>query len=745
MATKRRKRRKKLKAKDIIKLCLIAFIAVIIIVAGVFVGIIISTAGSDVLDIDDISLDFTSVVYCVDDEGNEIEYESLYQDENRVWVDFAEIPAHVKNAAVAIEDERFYKHIGFDIKSTAYATFNYLVKGSSDRGASTITQQLVKNLTGEKDKSPVRKVKEIVLAIRLEQKMTKEQILELYLNTIYLGHRCNGIGSAAEYYFDKDVSELTVAESAAIIGITQYPSLYDPIANPDKNKEKQELILYKMNQLGFLPDEEYTEAKEQELVFVAKEQTHGSVQSYFVDALIEEVLEDLQNECGYTETVAKKMLYTGGLKIYCTVDPQIQEIMDKVYMDPASFAKAPRDVQPQSSMTIIDPYTGYVKGLVGGRGEKTADRVLNRATQTQRQPGSSIKPIAVYGPAIDLGISSPGTIWTDKPVTFGSWTPKNYGGDFKGPVTMRYAVQQSLNTIAVQVLDNVGTTNSYNYMTQKLGAKSLVETDKNLAALALGGLTNGITNIEMTAAYAAFVNDGVYIEPVTYTKIVNSSGKVIYEKEQQKNIAFSKDTSRIMLNVLKSAVSGGTGSSAYFAGGYDIGGKTGTTDDDKDRWFVGVTPYYAGAVWVGFDEPAPLNFFPSNPATRAWKLVMSEVHKVKGLPSKYFPGVTSKYTSATVCADSGLLPGPDCEHDLKGTRLRSDYFLPREIPSKECDFEHELEESAEEETTEDEHTEGSSSDETNTSDGSGEEVTPPANEPPVNTTIDPGLLSENGL
>lgn len=729
---KRKKKLKKLNKKQIIKYALIAVAAMFVMFAGLVLGIIFSTAGSDVLNIDDATLDFTSVVYSIDEDGNEVPYENLYDEENRTWVDFAEIPDHVKEAAVAIEDERFYKHKGFDLKSTTYATFNYLIKGSSDRGASTITQQLVKNLTGEKDKSPVRKIKEIVLSLALEKKVTKDEILELYLNTIYLGHRCNGIGSASQYYFGKKPSELTVAEGAAIIGITQYPSLYDPIANPDKNKEKQELILYKMNQLGYLDDKEYEEAKNQELEFVAKEAASLSVQSYFVDALVEEVLDDLINECGYTESVAKKMLYTGGLKIYSTVDPYIQGIMDKVYEDPNSFAKAPGDVQPQSSMTIIDPYTGHIKGLIGGRGEKTADRVLNRATQTTRQPGSSIKPVAVYGPAIDTGLISPGSVWEDKAVTYGSWSPKNAGGGFSGNVPIRYAVQKSINTIAVQVLDSLGTAKSYNYMTNKLGFTTLKQSDQNLAALALGGLTEGITNKEITAAYGAFVNDGVYIEPVTYTKIYNNSGKLIYEKPQSKNIAFSKDTSRIMLSMLKSVVSSGTGGTAYFGGGYEIAGKTGTTDDDKDRWFVGMTPYYVGAVWVGFDEPAPLRFFPSNPAALAWRSVMSQVHQVKKLPAKSFGPVTSKYTQATICTESKLLAGDNCfkldGEELKPTSV-SDYFLPSHVPGAQCDFDHQTGEEPE------------------TPEG---EIVPPANEdnggttpPPVN--LDPDMYSESGL
>ena len=726
MATKKSNK----KWVSFLKIFLLSFIGAAVAVFGITIGVLFATADVDaILGEDGAAMDFASVVYYIDEEGNEVEYENLYQDENRVWADYADIPQHVKDAAVAIEDERFYKHSGFDIKSTAYATFNYLIRGSSDRGASTITQQLVKNLTGEKEKKATRKIKEIALAISVEKRLSKDEILELYLNSIYLGHRCNGVASAAHYYFGKDVKELTIAEGAAIVGITQYPSLYDPIANPEKNKEKQETILYKMNQLGYIDDKTYEEAKNEKLEFVADTSEFASVQSYFVDQLIAEVLEDLQEECGYTEAVANKMLFTGGLKIYSTIDPAVQRNMDKVYKDENSFQKAPREKQPESCMTIMDPYTGHVKGVVGGRGQKTADRVLNRAFQGPRQPGSSIKPIAVYGPAIDTNVTAPGQIWKDQQVTYNGWTPKNYGGDFKGPVSLRYAISQSLNTIAVQVLDKVGTQVSYNYMTNRLGFTTLTEADINLASLALGGLTNGVTNLEMTAAYCAFVNDSVYIEPTTYTKITNHSGKLIYEKEQKKTMAFSKETARTMLNLLQSAVSTGTGGGASFGGGYSIAGKTGTTDNDKDRWFVGMTPYYVGAVWTGYDQPESLAFFSGNPSAKAWRLVMSGIHSDKKLPSKYFPGASmSKYTSAEICKASGLLASEKCALDPKGNQVVSDYIFPSKLPSEFCTLPHTEEEELPPETEEP---------------ASEEELPDEPQTPPAE--IDPDMLSENGL
>ena len=313
------------------------------------------------------------------DTGEYEEYEHLYADENRVWVDLGDIPKHVQNAAVAIEDERFYSHAGFDPKSTAKAAFEYLFKRSTSRGGSTITQQLVKNLTGEKDKSPIRKIQEIIRAVQLERKLSKDEILELYLNTIYLSQGCHGIQSAAHFYFGKDASELTVAEGAALVGITQYPTLYDPLLNPENNKEKQELVLAKMYELEMLSQEEYEQAVQEELNFTEGDlDSGGSKQSYFVDEIINQVIEDLMQEYGYSLPVATKMLYSGGLQIYATVDPEIQQIADEVFSDPDNLGAASDGSRPQASMCVLDPYTGEIKALVGGFGEKTGLRTLNR-------------------------------------------------------------------------------------------------------------------------------------------------------------------------------------------------------------------------------------------------------------------------------------------------------------------------------------------------------------------------------
>ncbi len=654
--------------KVFLSIVLIGIIIAAALLIAVFSGLIDTTNS---LNLDEYNLDLSSYVYCVDPETGEYkEYERLYADENRVWADLDEIPEHVQKAAVAIEDERFYSHSGVDFKSTFKATFNYVFKRSSSRGGSTITQQLIKNLTGNRDKNVSRKVQEMISAIQLEKKLSKDEILELYLNTFYLGEGCNGIKSASTFYFGKNVGELTIAEGACLVGITQYPTLYNPLINPDKNKEKQKLVLDKMLEHEYITKDEYDEAIAEELVFVGKANSGAmSKQSYFVDEIIREVLQDLQDE-GYTESVATKMLYSGGLKIYSTIDPEIQKAVDKVFSNPENLRAGSKGT-PQASMTVMDPYTGEVKALVGGFGEKEGSLTLNRATDTLRQPGSTIKPVAVYAPALENGLISADTVYTDMPVK-DNW-PKNYYSGYRGKVTVKYAIDQSINTVAVQVLQDLGVNSSYDFLTKKLGVTSLVPADRDFSPLALGGLTNGISNLELTSAYCAFVNDGVYNLPITYTKVEDTDGKVILEKKSKSNVAMKSSTARLVNGLLKSVCDVGTGTPARFSSSYSIAGKTGTTDKDMDRWFVGYTPYYCAAVWVGYDTPSSLSFYSANPTIPLWRKVMEEVHKVKKLPSKTF-----KYTSVSgiegiieedefankICTGSGLKATEYCPPSL---------------------------------------------------------------------------------
>ncbi|NLB80525.1 MAG: PBP1A family penicillin-binding protein [Clostridiaceae bacterium] len=664
----------KLFLKVFVGIALVGVIVATGIISGALLGVIDSTKD---LNINELSLNATTFVYYTDEEtGEQIEYERLSGEENRVWVDITDTPDYLWKAFVAIEDERFFKHKGFDIKSTSKAVFDYVLRRNG-RGASTITQQLIKNITGDKEVKLTRKIKEIIRAVSLERKLSKQQILELYINTVYLSQGCYGVGSASDFYFGKNVSELSLAECASIAGITQYPAKFDPVIQPENNKEKQELILSKMEQLGYIDKQTYEEAVAEELAFVGKTRETLSRQSYFVDQVVSDVLRDLQNNKGFTEAVAAKMLYSGGLIIHSTVDPVVQGAIDKVYADPTSFKKAPSGIFPESAMVVIEPQSGEIKGIVGGRGEKTASLTLNRAVQSYRQPGSAIKPIAVYAPAVENNIITPATVFADKAISYGDWAPRNYYAGFRGNVTISYALEQSINTIPVQIMERMGANISRSFMQNNLGITSLTNNDANLA-VALGGLSKGVSPLELTSAYSVFVNRGIYTKPITYTKVFDSSGRLILENKKQSHKAISEQTATIMANMLKGVVDYGTGASARFNSAYATGGKTGTTDNDVDRWFVGFTPYYVASVWVGCDTPRSIAFFGSNPCIPVWRKVMQQIHTEKKLAPKSFPKA-SGIVSATYCVGSGKLPGEYCSN------LRTSYFKSGTQPYSICE------------------------------------------------------------
>lgn len=623
----------------------ISFFSFLLSAAACLFGIAVITAAAvciftKPIDSESLSIKMTSVIYYEDSDGEKQILQNLYDDENRTWVDFDKIPLDMKNAFVAIEDERFYSHPGFDIKRTGGAALNTVIrifdKNRSVYGGSTITQQLVKNLTGDNDRTILRKLQEIYRAVRLEGDLSKNEILELYLNTIYLSQNCNGVATASRTYFGKDVSELSLAECASIAGITQYPSKYDPYIDPEANKEKQLLVLSKMLELGMISEAKYKEATEEELDFHRDEGSSGTVYSYFVDTLIRSVSDDLVKKYGYSEAMAQQMIYSGGLQINCTIDPEIQSILESVYTDEKNYVTKNGEMM-QSAMVIIENSTGKIKGVVGGMGEKTGSLIFNHATAL-RQPGSTIKPISVYAPAIEYKILNAGSYLDDVPTTFtlsdgSTWTPRNSGGTFSGRVSLKTAVARSLNIPAARTLDKLGIETSFNFLENNLGITSLVErretdsgivSDKALAALSLGGLTDGISAIELAGAYGAIANDGIYIEPHTYTQIRDYNGNLMFTNRPETHRAMESSTAIIMTDLLKAVVSSGTGRSAYFSGP-ELAGKTGTTTNDHDRWFAGYTPSYTGVTWVGYDTPTSINVS-GNPAIPLWKSVMSQIN-----------------------------------------------------------------------------------------------------------------------
>ncbi len=630
-------------------------------------------------------MELASILYYIDeDTGEALEYDRLYSNQNRIWVDLENVPDNLRNAFIAIEDERFEQHQGVDWKRT-FGAFLGWVTGNDSYGGSTITQQLIKNVTGDNDRSPIRKIQEIARALNLETKMSKDQIIEMYMNTIYLGQGCHGVQTAANVYYNKDVSKLSLAECASIAGITQYPAKYDPLVNYDEHKKKQELVLSKMKELGYITEAEYEEAKNEELKLRKGQNRNTIIQSYFVDQVVEDVLGDLMARNGFTESEATKEIFKGGLKIYTTIDPTVQDAMETVFTNESNFTGS-GSVKPEAAMLVLDPYTGYIRGIVGGRGEKTVNRGLNRATKTLRQPGSSIKPLSVYAPAIEYGVVSPATIVDDAPLKIGDWEPRNNDREFKGPITVRQALEESRNIPAVRILDKLSVNKSFEFLTKNLSMTTLVDSekrkdgktysDKFYSSLGLGGLTDGVTVKEMAGAYGAFVNKGVYTKPITYTKVVDAKGRVILENKPESHQAMSETTAYTMTRMLSGVVTNGTGRSAALSGGVFAAGKTGTTSDKKDLWFVGFTPNYVGAVWYGYDQPKSISG--SNPCPSLWKKVMNIVHSKT--TTKKIP-VPSGMTQQTICQISGKIASQICEESGK---LRTEYFKLGTQPVSFC-------------------------------------------------------------
>lgn len=636
-------------------------ILLVCVVVGVVCISVISIYGYSVVHGDPVfnlteekySQNQTSFIYGYDKDGNEVEITRLHGEENRIWVDLDNMSEYLPNAFIATEDQRFLKHSGVDW----IRTIGVIVKPSNKgQGGSTITQQLIKNLTDEDDVTVVRKFNEILSALNLEKNYDKNEIIEAYLNTIFLSEGCYGVKTAAEKYFGKDVSDLNVAECACIAAITQYPSRYNPLRNPEKNRQRQLWILEQMLEQGYITEQEYNDAVAYEMVFTNSENYQGSqitdskeganenkIDSYYVDYVIKTVIDDLQ-KMGYTKKKARALLYGGGLKIYTAVDFEVQEAMEDVY---ENYRKMP-DETVQGAMVVMN-YEGRVLGLVGGTGKYSGDLELNRAFQSERQPGSTIKPISVYGPAFEKSLQDDScdiywsTLTPDKPLkkVKDKWWPTNEGGSFSSKeVTVQHGLSKSLNTISARTLDKIGVDYSFEYITEKFHISTLDSiNDCDYAPLATGSLTHGVTVLEMTAAYAAFGNGGEYYKPYCYYKIEDSLGNVLIQTDAQstKEQALSESTGWLMNKLLQTVMTSGTGTS-YKISGVECFGKTGTTTASKDRWFVGGTPEYVAAVWYGYDMPKEIVYRLSpNPSGTIWKTVMTNIYDAKGVNQKTFP------------------------------------------------------------------------------------------------------------
>ena len=737
---------------------------------GVFKGII-DTAPS-IENIDVTPTGFSTFVY--DLEGNQIG-KLIAQDSNRIPVAKDMIPENLAHAFVAIEDERFYEHNGIDIKGIIRAAYVGISNGFHfTEGASTITQQLLKNNVftnwtkedGFMDKIK-RKIQEQYLAIELTKTMSKDDVLVNYMNTINLGQNTLGVQAASLRYFNKSVNTLTLSECAVIAGITQNPSKFNPISHPDNNAQRREKVLNNMLEQGYITQTEYDEAMADDVYsriqIVNAEVEEDSVNTYFVDALTDDIMEDLMATGNYTETQAYTLLYSGGLKIYATQDPHVQEICDEAFSNEENYPEGTRwqlsyelttqdsngnfknystemyrqyfkemdssfnllyssqeaaydaieqykaavmepseevygenitlTPQPQVSIVIEDQSTGYVVAMVGGRGQKEASRTLNRATDSKRQPGSTFKIVAVYAPALDSAGLTLATVMNDAPFNYANGRPVNnwWGSEYRGLNSLRTGIAQSMNIIAVKTLTQITPQLGFDYL-KNFGFTTLVEREEITVggktqvfsdiqqSLALGGITKGVTNEELTAAYASIANGGTYIKPKLYTKVLDHDGNVILDNTAPQSRQVIKETTAWLLtDAMVDVVTSGTGASVNF-GNMAIAGKTGTTSDYNDVWFSGYTPYYTASVWTGYDNNAKLQKGNGerNLAKKLWRAVMSKVHE--DLPSQSFQ-VPSGIVTATVCSQSGKLPIPGlCDGTLK-----TEYFAEGTVPTESCD------------------------------------------------------------
>lgn len=740
---KKKRRKRKAGSSGFFKVLLAIAVIVGFAVVGAGLGTVFGILnGTDMLNTEDVTPEsYTSIIY--DAKGDE--FDKLHGDENREYVKLAQIAPYMQEAVIAIEDERFYDHNGIDMRGIMRATIQNIRHLSLSQGASTLTQQLIKNEVLTNEKTFVRKVKEQYLAVSFEKslakqlgskKAAKDYILELYLNTIGLSHGLNGVEAAAQYYYGKNASELTLAESAVIAGITKNPSQYAPDTKPEKSKERQTTILKKMLDLSYITQGEYDQAVAEDVFSTlvcskTEDDTKKANHNYFVEAMIAQVANDLVEKKGYKKAQAYDLIYSGGLQIYSTMDAAMQNTMEVAFTDDSLFPasdgtldvtylisvmdttnpdtksnqshyerkttvtsedqvdafvesvkkellddthvkvldKVTTSRSLQAAMVIMDQHNGQVKALVGGRGQKPGDSVFNRATQALRQQGSAMKPLASYAPAIDMGLLMPGSVIIDEPVTYGSWSPRNWNGRFLGPCTVRQGIRDSMNILAIKTFMMVGAESSFKYM-ESFGLSTLVDADK-AATTALGGLTQGISVLEGTAAYAAIANGGIYNEPQYYTVVYDHDGNVLLDNSKIDTHRVIKETTAYMLtDMMKDVITGGGSATGHRAAisGMTVAGKTGTTNDTKDLTFYGYTPYYTAGIWMGYDTSKVI----ANGGSahlNIWRTVMSQVHQ--GLSNKDFTK-PSGLVNQSYCSACGGIATDLCGQDYYGLTAHTD-------------------------------------------------------------------------
>ncbi|MBR1635748.1 MAG: PBP1A family penicillin-binding protein [Lachnospiraceae bacterium] len=754
----RAKKKLALAAGKTILVGVLMIVAVISVVVGLYVHRLISECP----DIKDVNISPTGFATRVlDSKGKEIETLAA-SGANREYVSIDKIPEDVQHAFVAIEDARFYTHNGIDIRGILRAGIVGIFNGGDfSQGASTITQQLLKNnyftnWTNESRRDRInRKIQEQYLAVQLEKVTSKEEILENYLNTINLGQNTLGVQAASQRYFNKKVSDLTLSEGTVIAGITQNPSRYNPITNPDENAKRRTKVLQNMRDQGYITKKQYKKAMKDDVydrIQIVNNEVSSGFTSYFIDALTDQLKKDLMEKKGYTEAQAYQKVYSGGLTIYSTQNTRLQNIVTEEINNSANYATAPKysfsyrltitkadgsfenyseqtmlsyyqakdpsytinfdsqeaaaaaieqykseimeegdtisdagesvvyTLQPQTAMTVINQKNGAVVALVGGRGDKTASKTLNRATGITRQPGSTFKIIAAFAPALDAGGMTLATVQDDAPMTYANGTPlSNYDNSYRGFTNIRTAITYSINIVTVKTLTEIGTGLGYEYA-QDFGISTLVSGD-NTQSLALGGLTNGVINVELTDAYATIANKGVYHKPVFYKKVEDRDGNILLDNtDNEGRRVLKKTTAWLLTDAMKDVMTQGTGTPANFSG-MAVAGKSGTTTKDRDTVFAGFTPYYTCAIWGGYDDNTPQSSTSYSKAI--WRAVMTRIHENKEYKDFEKP---SGIVSAEVCKKSGKLPLENiCSNDPRGSMVYSEYFASGTVATANCD------------------------------------------------------------
>ena len=697
---KQSKSSKQNKKKKIWKKILIAIIVLIIVLIGIFAGLIVGLSSKYAITKEDLIIELSNSIV-LDEDGNTISI--LNGSENRKIINKSEMGEYLPEAFIAIEDKRFNSHHGVDIKRTGAALISFVFnsgESSSVGGGSTITQQLVKNITNEKEDSgtagAIRKIKEMIRAYQVENILSKDQILEMYMNIIFLGGNVNGVGMASQYYFSKDANQLSLAESAFIAGITHGPNGYNPFGEVDRTEKienRTKTVLREMKEQGRISEEEYNTAIEElEKGLKFKKGTVVDISAYssHTEAMLKQIINQLVTEKGMDAEYAKTYLLSNGLTIYSTEVPKVQSALEKEYAKSKYQVKTTVNKvvdgkktkvkeAAQSAMVVIDHKTGKVVGAVGTLGEKVTGN-LNRVNEITRQPGSSIKPIAVYGPSLQENKITAASVYEDKPLKFGTWTPSNAYSGFKGLTNMRQAMKVSSNTVAIQVLQDLGPELSIKYL-KTLGLTAVDTQKDNSLPLALGGMSKGASPLQMAGAYAAIANDGEYIKPTFYSKVVDSDGNVIIESKEEKERVFSKQNAYILKQLLIEPTKAGGTATICKISGMDTAAKTGTTQDNHDKWLCGFTPYYTAATWYGYDTPTTIPNGSRTNANTIWKNVMTEIHKKLKKATFEKP---NDIISVGVCKDSGLRATEICKKDQRGDRVYTEYFVKGTAPSKSC-------------------------------------------------------------